>query len=66
MLIKCKEACRLLSEQQDRPLSVQEHITLRLHLAYCSHCRKYSRQMQQISDSMQAWVKHLSEEEQNK
>ncbi|VEE99362.1 zf-HC2 domain-containing protein [Neisseria canis] len=62
MLIKCKEACRLLSEQQDRPLSVQEQITLRLHLTYCSHCRKYSRQMQQISDSMEEWLKHLSEE----
>ena len=44
-MISCKEATRLLSQAQDRPLSVAERVKLRLHLAVCVACTRFSRQL---------------------
>ncbi|MEQ6889993.1 zf-HC2 domain-containing protein [Halomonas sp. CS7] len=43
-MMMCKEATRLMSLRQDRPLSFQEKLSLRLHLAMCSACRECDRQ----------------------
>lgn len=40
----CKEATRLMSLKQDRTLSFQERLSLRLHLTMCSACRECDRQ----------------------
>jgi len=43
-MMMCKEATRLMSIQQDRPLTFQERVSLRLHLSMCSACRECNRQ----------------------
>ncbi|MDX1464447.1 MAG: zf-HC2 domain-containing protein [Halomonas sp.] len=43
-MMMCKEATRLMSLRQDRPLSFQERLSLRLHLTMCSACRECDRQ----------------------
>jgi hypothetical protein len=46
MNISCKEASRLMSQAQDRELSLGERATLQVHLAICRGCRAVSAQFQ--------------------
>lgn len=43
--LTCKEATRLISERQDRPLGFREGWSLRLHLWICVYCRRFERQL---------------------
>lgn len=42
---KCRQAARLLSEGQERPLELTERLPLRLHLLACSGCRAFQQQL---------------------
>jgi predicted anti-sigma-YlaC factor YlaD len=44
----CREAARLASRAIDGPLPFSSRLALRLHLAMCSACRVYRRQIGQI------------------
>lgn len=44
-MLSCKEATELMSQEQDRPLSLAERLGLRLHVLICSACTNYRRQM---------------------
>ena len=44
-MVSCKEATRLLSQAQDRALTYSERVKLRLHLAACVACTRFSRQL---------------------
>ncbi len=44
-MLTCKEATRMMSEAQDRPLSVGERLQLQMHLAMCRGCRNSGVQM---------------------
>lgn len=54
-MLKCKEACTLLSQSQDRPLTLRERISLLIHLAICPHCRRYRKQLLFIRRNIQQW-----------
>lgn len=43
--IRCREATRLISEAQDRPLAVQERWPLQAHLFACQNCRNFKAQL---------------------
>ena len=45
----CKETVRLVSESHDRKLVAREWARLRLHVMFCSFCRRYERQLEHIS-----------------
>ena len=45
MNISCREASRLISQAQDRELSLGERVRLRIHLAICRGCRAFSAQL---------------------
>ena len=45
MNISCKEATRLMSQSQDRELSLGERVALRFHLAICRGCHAFSAQL---------------------
>ena len=47
-MLTCKEATKLISQEQDRPLSIKERAALRLHLMMCSGCNNYNKQMEVI------------------
>ena len=57
-MLKCKEACVLLSQSQDRPLTWRERVALLLHIAICPHCRRYRKQLQFIRQHIQQWRNH--------
>lgn len=44
-MLSCKQATELMSQEQDRALSVAERIGLRLHVWICAGCHNYRRQM---------------------
>ena len=44
-MLSCKEASRLLSQAQDRPLALGERVKLRLHLVVCTACTRFGRQL---------------------
>lgn len=52
-MLTCKDASRLVSEGQDRKLSLGERLGLRLHLWMCVHCRRFERQIQLLRRALQ-------------
>ncbi len=46
MNLSCKEATRLMSQSQDRELSLGERTALKLHVAVCRGCRAVSQQLE--------------------
>lgn len=48
MLISCQAASRLISQSLDAPLSWQNRLALRLHLAICKHCTRFSQQLAKL------------------
>ncbi|OHC65264.1 MAG: hypothetical protein A3H93_03535 [Rhodocyclales bacterium RIFCSPLOWO2_02_FULL_63_24] len=44
-MLNCKQATELMSQEQDRPLTLSERIGLRLHVWICIGCDNYRRQM---------------------
>jgi hypothetical protein len=46
MITTCKHTAELLSQEQDRSLTLPEKIRLRLHLLLCDGCRNFNRQLE--------------------
>ena len=47
-MLTCKNATKLISKSQERPLALKERISLRFHLLICSGCKNYDKQMKFI------------------
>lgn len=52
MMLKCKEASRLVSQGLDRQLGIGERLRLRVHLAICDGCSNFSKQMAFLRKAM--------------
>ncbi|MFC6631678.1 zf-HC2 domain-containing protein [Microbulbifer taiwanensis] len=57
----CREITRLLSESQERELSLKERTSLKLHLAICSGCRNFSKQMGSLRSITRAYTRGAPE-----
>ena len=44
-MLSCRQATELMSQEQDRRLSLAERLGLRLHVLICAACENYRRQM---------------------
>ena len=44
-MLSCNQATFLMSQQSERPLSFTERLQLRLHVAMCSGCLLFGRQV---------------------
>lgn len=44
-MLSCKETTHLLSESQDRKISLSERFQLEIHLAMCTGCTRYKQQI---------------------
>ena len=44
-VVSCREASRLLSRREERPLATVERIKLALHLRLCAACTRFARQL---------------------
>lgn len=50
-MLSCRESTSLMSEARERPLSFGERMALRMHLAMCSGCRRFNRQMDVLREA---------------
>lgn len=44
-MMNCKQATRLLSDAQERELTLKERVAVKLHVMMCSACRNFGSQM---------------------
>jgi hypothetical protein len=56
MLLTCKEATQLMSNDMDRRTTLHERNQLRLHLITCSGCRNYRRDLHMLRRACRALV----------
>ena len=54
-MLKCKEITHLVSEAQDRKLRLTERLELEMHLAICSGCNNFRRQMNFLREACQRY-----------
>lgn len=54
-LIVCKDATRLVSQLQERPISGFERAKLRWHLAVCAACARFERQIVFLREAMRRY-----------
>jgi putative zinc finger protein len=57
----CKEVTALLVAREDRELPVIERLALRLHLAVCTACPVFERQLLTMRNAMQRWRNYTDE-----
>jgi hypothetical protein len=48
----CKEIVPIISQSQDRKLTLREKIVLKMHLAACVPCVRYLKQISFLSDAL--------------
>ena len=58
MILKCKQATRLMSQAQDRELSLAENLALKFHLLICRGCTRCNKQMRLMRDAIKQLGKH--------
>lgn len=61
-MMSCQQATRLISESQDRGLSLQERLALKVHVMICTGCKNFSLQLPFISQAMRAYANGKDEE----
>ena len=57
----CKEVTVLLVTREDRELPAIERLALRLHLAACTACPVFERQLLTMRNALQRW-RHYTDE----
>ncbi|MCB1959728.1 MAG: zf-HC2 domain-containing protein [Rhodocyclaceae bacterium] len=55
-MLNCKESTRLLSESQERKLSLSESMQLRLHLMMCKGCANFSAHMDFLRQACRSYL----------
>jgi hypothetical protein len=56
-MLSCKEVTHLLSEAQDRKLTLPEKLHLEMHLAICKGCTNFKSQMSFLRAACKRYVK---------
>ena len=56
-MLSCKEITHLLSESQDRKITVAERVHLEMHLAMCKGCKNFKSQMSFLREACKRYVK---------
>lgn len=63
MMMNCKEATALLSQQMDRPLTRKERLLLKFHLMMCSGCNNFDNQMHDLRQITRVYAKGRDKQE---
>lgn len=62
-MLSCKQASQLVSQSFDRPISARERLALAFHLMICKFCRRFNRQLTQISSVIHKLTRHTEQDE---
>ncbi|MBI2277083.1 MAG: zf-HC2 domain-containing protein [Dechloromonas sp.] len=55
-MLTCMEVTRLLSEAQDRKLTLAEKMHLEIHLAMCKGCKNFRSQMSFLREACRRYA----------
>ena len=55
--MNCRQATRLLSDAQERELSLMDRAALKIHVLMCSGCRNFSHQMGTLRNMIRTYAK---------
>jgi len=56
-MLNCKDATHLMSEAQERTLSMGEKLQLKLHLTLCEGCARFSAQLAFLRRACSGYLK---------
>ncbi len=56
-MLTCHDATRLMSEQEDRRLTLPERLSLRMHLLICDGCRNFGMQMRSLRQFVRGYAR---------
>ena len=59
----CREVTRLILERENRPLGLAERIAVRLHLAACLMCTRFTGQVRLMNRAMAQWRAYSEHDE---
>ena len=54
-LVSCKDVSQLLSQAEERPMSGWEGLRVRWHLAVCTMCQAFERQLALVREAMRRY-----------
>lgn len=57
-MMNCWQATKLISESQERALSVTEKLQLKVHVMMCSGCNNFRLQVPFLRKAMKAYANH--------
>lgn len=60
-MLTCRNATRLMSEQQDRTLTLAERLSLQAHLLFCDGCRNFGAQMRSLRHFVRGYARGQNE-----
>lgn len=60
-MLNCHEVTRLVSESKERPLSLKEKMSLKIHTTMCAGCRNFEKQLDMIRRASRAFAKGTDE-----
>ena len=60
-MMNCRDATRLMSEAQERPLLITERMSLKLHVIMCNGCHNFKDQMNTLRSITRAYAKRKNE-----
>ena len=59
----CRQATRLMLQEQDRELTSAERTALQFHLGICAACRKFRNQAEVMRQAMARWRAYRNSDE---
>lgn len=60
-MLNCQDITHLLSESQERKLTLHERMSLKMHVLMCSGCRNFGRHMHTLRQAARAYTKRHDE-----
>lgn len=61
-MMNCQQSTRLLSDAQERELSLKDRAALKFHVMICSACRNFGKQMGTLRDIAHQYAKGSKKE----
>ena len=55
-MLNCRETTRLVSESQERPLTLKEKVGLKFHTMMCAGCRNFQKSIDSLRSAMKGFA----------
>jgi hypothetical protein len=62
-MMNCREATQKMSEELERPLTLGEQLSLKVHVVVCPPCRNFRQQAAFLRESMRAYARTPEDDE---